>query len=156
MKIHLLRHAKTNQHSETGQDIDRNLLAKGIKQAERLAAYIQDVELVNIHCSSSRRTRQTFEIVFRDKIYGSVHFSDELYLCQAKELLNYVTTLATKKDLFIIGHNNGISDFASYISNQDIHFKTAAYMCFEAKIDSWSALSQGTVALIEAFRPEVD
>lgn len=156
MKIHLLRHAKTNQYSETGQDIDRNLLPKGIKQAELLATYIPHLELVDIHCSSSRRTRQTFDLVFKNKAYSSIHFSEELYLCSAKELLAYINNLTTNKDIFIIGHNNGISDFASYISDQDLHFKTAAYMCFDVQIDTWSALSTGNAKLIEVFRPEVD
>jgi phosphohistidine phosphatase len=156
MKIHLLRHAKTNQNSETGQDIDRSLLEKGIKQAEKLAHYIQHIDFVDIHCSSSRRTRQTFEIVFKNKPYSSIHFSEELYLCSAKELLSYVNNLKTNKDIFIIGHNNGITDFASYISDHDLYFKTATYMCFDLTIDTWSELSKGTAKLIEAFRPEVD
>jgi len=156
MKIHLLRHAKTNQYSESGSDIDRNLLEKGSKQAELLATFLSDMEQVDIHCSSSRRTRQTFEIVFKNIIYSSIHFSEELYLCSSKELLKYVTNLTSKKDIFIIGHNNGIADFASYISNQDLHFKTATYMCFEVEIDSWRELSQDSAKLIDTFRPEVD
>jgi phosphohistidine phosphatase len=156
MKIHLLRHAKTNQYSETGRDLDRNLLEKGIKQSRILAEFIHGMENIEIHCSSSKRTRQTFEHIFKDKQFASIHFSEELYLCSSKQLLTYVTNLKTKKDILIIGHNDGISDFASYISNQDIYFKTAGYYCFEAQIQSWMELSQGTAKLIDAFRPEVD
>ncbi len=76
MKIHLLRHAKTNSNSESGLDIDRELLPKGVKQASLMSSYLEDKLAVEVHCSSSKRTRQTFDLVFKDNLktipYGPV------------------------------------------------------------------------------------
>jgi phosphohistidine phosphatase len=155
MKIHLLRHAKTAKESKTGLDFDRELLQKGINQAEKMAEYLPNMENVDIHCSTSNRTRQTFDVVFLGKKISSIHFTQELYLSSAKETLNYVTNIKSKNDLFIIGHNNGLSDFASYISGEFYDFSTCEYVCFEGKFTNWSELSSSSVNEIATFRPEV-
>ena len=113
------------------------------------------MENCDIFCSSSKRTRQTFDLVFLDKIFKSIHFSQDLYLASSKQILKLICEIKSKNDLFIIGHNNGISDFASYISGDNIYFKTCEYYCFNVEIDSWSELSEGTAKLIENYRPEV-
>lgn len=156
MKLHLLRHAKTNQVSSTGLDIDRQLLEKGEKQAAIMADYLKDLSQIDIHCSSSARTRRTFDIISRKIQFDSIHFSQELYLCSHLELLSYINQLKSTKDLLLIGHNNGLSDFVSYLTGEFIDLKTCEYCCLEIQIDSWQELSGGTATLISRFRPEVD
>ena len=155
MKIHLLRHAKANQDTQNGLDLERDLSLKGINQAKKLSNLLSVLENCDIFCSSSKRTRQTFDLVFLDKIFKSIHFSQDLYLASSKQILKLICEIKSKNDLFIIGHNNGISDFASYISGDNIYFKTCEYYCFNVEIDSWSELSEGTAKLIENYRPEV-
>lgn len=156
MKLHLLRHAKTVQSVASGRDIDRILLEKGQKQAALLASFFSGKSNLEIHCSSSVRTRQTLEFIHESLLDSHIHFSEELYLCSAIEMLNYVNKLPTSKDILIIGHNEGISDFATYLCEEFIHFKTAEYCCLETNCSSWSELSKGTAILKERFRPEVD
>ena len=156
MRLYLLRHAKTDQNSSTGFDIDRELLPKGIMQAKLLEAYFMNPVNLEVHCSSSRRTIQTFELLFKDKQFHSIHFTQELYLSSSKDLLHYVTNLDSKNDILIIGHNDGISEFASYISGENLHFKTATLALFEAKIDSWGELTADSAMLVDYFHPKVD
>ena len=42
MKLHLLRHAKTNQVSPTGKDFDRELLPRGYEQIQELKLFLAD------------------------------------------------------------------------------------------------------------------
>jgi phosphohistidine phosphatase len=154
--LHILRHAKTSQESSTGLDIDRQLLEKGEKQAALLAEYLVGLSQIDIHCSTSARTRKTFDIISQKVQYDSIHFSQDLYLCSHLELLFYINQVKSTKDLLLIGHNNGLSDFVSYLTGEFIDLKTCQYCCLEIKLDSWQELSGGAAKLISTFRPDVD
>lgn len=156
MKLHLLRHAKTEAISITGRDSDRKLVEKGIKQAERLADFLKNLKNIEIHCSSSKRTRETFEIISKNLPEANVHFTSELYLCSHYELLNYINNLKTNKDLLILGHNNGLSDFATQLTGNFINLKTAGYVQLDSNNNNWSELSFETANLVNSYRPEVD
>lgn len=156
MKLHLLRHAKTNQKSETGRDFDRKLLPKGTQQALQISDFLEKLENFEVHCSSSMRTRQTYELVAPKIATANVHFWDDLYHASHLDLLHFINSLETGMDILLIGHNEGISDLASYLSDQFISLKTCGYICLEADISSWSELSQGQAKITESYRPEVD
>ena len=49
MKLHLLRHAKTNQISPTGKDFDRELLPRGYEQIAELKQYLEDSPIAPKH-----------------------------------------------------------------------------------------------------------
>ena len=59
MKLHLLRHAKTDQNSSTGKDFDRKLLKKGKDQSEEMGKYFkkQNFNPSKIICSTAFRTK---------------------------------------------------------------------------------------------------
>lgn len=156
MKMHLLRHAKTDQNSVTGRDIDRKLLPKGIKQAGEMRNFLTDLSHLNIHCSTSARTRQTLDILVEEREIGSVFFTEDLYLCSHLELLHYVNQITVQKDLLLVGHNNGLSDFATYLTGEDIYLQTCAYVCLDIKVEHWEQLSKNTAILLQSYRPEVD
>jgi phosphohistidine phosphatase len=155
LKVHLLRHAKTNQISSSGLDFDRELLPKGIKQAEKMADFLKDLSNLDIHCSASKRTMQTFEIISKKMKFETIHFTNELYLCSHLTLLKYVNEIKSKNDILVIGHNNGISDFAGYLRDSFVDLKTCEYLCLEVNIDSWAELSMGQAKKTTNFRPEI-
>lgn len=154
MKIHLLRHAKTAQFSSTGKDFDRKLADKGLRQCQKLKAYWATFDFSNtlFLVSTAKRTQQTFQESFSDLHASSL---DTLYLASAQELLTVLNTQKTHKDIFIIGHNEGISELASYISGQDIHMKTAQYLCLECDVPSSDFISGNLGVICAKFRPEV-
>jgi len=157
MKLHLIRHAKTEPFAASGKDFDRALLPKGIVQANALGVYLE-IHLKGekeVFCSSAKRTRQTFTILGNYLRVSKKTFSDELYLCDREQFLVFLWKLKHKKDLVIIGHNEGISELASYLIDEYIHLKTSAYVCLEFKVDSWNEISMGTATLVDQFRPQV-
>lgn len=155
MKLHLLRHAKTNQVSPTGKDFDRELLPKGINQCMLLKDYLFDkVDMSTLFiASSSKRTKQTAELVFGSSFLDSFQFIDELYLIDVNKMLAFVNQLNTEKDVFLVGHNEGISEFASYISGQDILLKTGCYVCVNIPFESTAFLSKSIVSVIDYYHP---
>lgn len=157
MILHLLRHAKTELRSRSGKDIDRSLLLKGIIQSNMMGTFFQQSDLVFpvVLCSVSARTKQTFEIVSSFTSLEKVNFLDQLYLADRESLLDLIWSQEHKKDLLIIGHNDGLSELASYLTDDYIELKTCGYMAISFEADSWKEISHGLGTIKDAFRPKV-
>ncbi|TNE55645.1 MAG: hypothetical protein EP338_02405 [Bacteroidetes bacterium] len=155
MELHLLRHAKTKQAVFGERDFDRQLLPKGLRQLDDLQKHLPDMDLVNVHCSSSKRTRQSFELLAASRKFKSVCFQDELYLASGRELLAYLNEQGGSEPILLIGHNNGISDLAEMLTESYQAMKTCAYLCLDVPLDSWEMLSSGTATIRRSYRPEV-
>lgn len=153
MKIHLLRHAKTEQFSNSGKDFDRKLTPKGLNQCIKLKPYLATFDFSNtiFLVSTANRTQQTFFELFS----GLQPYSlDTLYLASVHELLRVINSEKTTKDIFIIGHNEGITELASYLSGQAIYLKTAQYLCLECDVPSSDYISGNLGVICAKFRPE--
>lgn len=157
MNLFLIRHAKTEKIAISGKDFDRELAEKGRLQAEILNNFITkfDFDDVDIWCSDAVRTKQTLSYFDTQFPSTNIEFKNELYLASATEVKELIWNTESDRDLLIIGHNEGISDIASYFLGEDIHLKTATFIkiSFEAKSrQEWSA-DLGKIQTI--FRPQV-
>lgn len=154
MKLHLLRHAKTNQISPTGKDFDRELLPKAYEQCAELKRYLQDHPIAPKHilCSSAVRTRQTLDQIKAFFADVPVTFLDELYLASAGELLKIINELQSPEDILLIGHNEGISELASELSAAFILLKTCGLVSLEFPFESSAMVSKETGVLVGSFR----
>jgi phosphohistidine phosphatase SixA/membrane associated rhomboid family serine protease len=157
MKIHILRHAKTDQNAHSGKDFDRKLLPRGLAQSEMMNVYLSNKNFLHtdIYCSTAQRTRETFDIVTQRLNFNSYHFSDELYLSPLNQLLNFINKIGHKNDIFIIGHNDGISDLASYLSGDLHHLQTSGYICFDVPIKNWNELTKACGIQTDFYRPTI-
>ncbi|PIE86992.1 MAG: hypothetical protein CSA03_01915 [Bacteroidetes bacterium] len=156
MKLHLLRHGKTHQHSDTGRDYDRKLNEKGILQCEVLAEYFDQKQLsCETWCSSAKRTRQTFSHVSKKLQLEKVVMRDDLYLCSRETLIEALWERSGDDDLLIIGRNFGISDLATYLTDERIELRTAGYICIEFTDFRWEELSRGLGVIADQYRPKV-
>ena len=154
MKLHLLRHAKTNQISPTGKDFDRELLPRAYEQCAELKRYLQDHPIAPKHilCSSAVRTRQTLDQIKALFADVPVTFLDELYLASAGELLKIINELQSPEDILLIGHNEGISELASELSAAFILLKTCGLVSLEFPFESSAMVSKETGVLVGSFR----
>lgn len=157
LKLNLIRHAKTNQVSPTGRDFDRELLAKGIVQANMLAVYLDSkhVDLGTVLCSGAKRTRQTWSILEQHAFpEAKASFSDDLYLAYYPTIMACIQE-QTSKTITMIGHNEGISELASYLSGKDIHLKTCGFVQLVSNFENWEELIRDSMELADQYRPEV-
>lgn len=156
MNIHLLRHAKTEQQSNSGKDFDRKLKERGIEQSKEMAQFLvkQGTEGVETWCSTAKRTKETFSYLSDALKPSHLEFMDDLYLCEQETFLKKLWNLNQPNDLFIIGHNDGLSDLATYFADELIHLSTCEYICFSFPADSWAELSRGTGIITNRFRPQ--
>lgn len=157
MKLHLLRHSKTEKFSSSGKDFDRKLMEKGIRQSAEMFKFLksQSFENTNLFCSSAQRTKETFDLVCSKFKFNQVSFHQELYLAGLEELLHFIWSLKTQNDICIIGHNEGLSELASYFSGSFIHLKTCGYIQLEFDCQSSEEMTKDCGIIRESYRPEV-
>ncbi len=157
MKIHLLRHAKTEKFSSSGKDFDRKLMEKGIRQSTEMLKFLEvkSFENTNLYYSAAQRTKETFDLVCSNIKFNQVSFYKELYLAGLEDLLQFIWNLKSKNDIFIIGHNEGLSELASYLSGSFIHLKTCGYIQLEFDCESSEEISKDCGIIRESYRPEV-
>lgn len=154
MKLHLLRHAKTNQSSSTGLDFDRELLPRGYEQLQEFKDFYaqQPFRVGHILCSSAVRTRQTHHEIAKLFAGIPVTFRQDLYLASAEEMLQIINEFKCAEDLLVIGHNEGISDLASVLSGDYILLKTCGYVCLEFPFEHSGFISRETGKPEKTFR----
>ncbi len=156
MKLHLLRHGKTHQHSDSGRDFDRKLNAKGLAQCDLLGDYFTAKEFdCEAWCSGAVRTRETFTQVAEKVDLGSVVMREDLYLCSRAVMLEALWARPGSDDLLIVGHNFGISDLATYLTDERIELSTGGYICISFDGMSWEEISRGTGTIWDQYRPMV-
>ena len=154
MQLHLLRHAKTNQVSPTGKDFDRELLPRAFEQITELKQYFaaRPISPKYILCSTAKRTRQTLAELQALWPNAQILFIDELYLASKQEILSVICALDTPEEILVVGHNEGLSELAIYLSDQAIWLKTCGLVSLEFPFESSAYCSENTGKLIWAFR----
>ncbi len=155
LQLNLIRHAKTEPQSKSGRDFDRELLPKGRKQAELLAAFLQEngIQLGNVFCSTAARTKETATFI-TETTACHIDFFDELYLASCSELKQFIAQ-QNGKTITIIGHNEGISELASMLCGELYVLQTAGFVQLQFELEDWALISQDTALITTRFRPEV-
>ena len=155
MILHLIRHANAMIKSTSGKDFDRTLSVKGRVEAKLLQTFVNTIELFNtdIYISSSQRTMETSSIALTNELFSNAVYLDELYLASSEMLLKFITELNTEKDILLIGHNEGISALASYLTNQYVGLGTANYVGIDFPFINSKLISNGNGTIIRFFEP---
>lgn len=116
-RLILLRHAKTEKLSQTGQDRDRRLDERGRNDAAVLGRYLTEQglrpELALI--SPAARVRETWELLSAEMSKAPrMKIVQELYGADSVQLLNVIRAADGGQPavMMIIGHNPGIHEFA--------------------------------------------
>lgn len=157
LTLNLIRHAKTELRSATGGDKERELASKGISQSNVLGKQIriQFLELGQVHVSTAFRTQQTYSIIQQQ--LGTKHpfqLNNMLYHANRETLFLFLQTLE-EKTITIVGHNEGISDLASYLLGEEIQMRTSELLTITFPFSSWEMISGGTANLHSRYRPQV-
>jgi len=157
LKIHLLRHAKTEALSPSGKDFDRELNAKGKRQVAEMKLFLSKKDWGNttLFCSAAARTQQTLKLLELAPTFHKVTITESLYLAESTDIVNYIASLECQ-DIFIIGHNNGLSDFAQELINEPYLLKTCSYLEIEVEGENWSEFISRSGKIISHFHPKVD
>lgn len=152
--LQILRHAKTERVQLGQQDFDRKLTERGLNQMADLWANQNNSlrQAQQVLVSSARRTRMTLKQIEQLFVPESILFLNELYLASR----NTITKIIEKQDdsvdhILLIGHNDGLSDFVSYLTDTFHDLPTSGYVVLEMEIDSWTHITKGIATVKTQF-----
>ena len=156
MNLFLARHAMAQNASNSSNDFNRKLTLDGVKQAELLGDFLLGCEMNNadVYISSSYRTKETAIIAFPKLKITKSMYKTELYLTSYQDLLNFINRLNTTNDIFILGHNEGISTLASYLTDQYVALNTASCVLINFNCENSNEISGATGTITSFFNPD--
>lgn len=121
--LYILRHGQAEQSTIEMDDFDRALTPKGCERLESLSDELTTlgIQTQQILCSTSKRTRQTAEIITKDfstvTQTGAIQYDQNLYLPRLETLYNIIAGAdESLSSLMIIGHNPGLHQISIELS----------------------------------------
>ena len=157
--LYLLRHAKSSWEEPGLPDHERPLAPRGRKACRKLATYLgrQRIRPELVLCSSSRRTRETLELI-RTALTGAViEIEDGLYAADSDRLLARLRELPeSASSVLLIAHNPGLQDLAITLAPSAARvgekFPTGALASF-ALDTPWASVGEASAELVSYVVP---
>ena len=109
-RLILFRHGKAEARSESGEDFDRRLAPRGLRDAAEMGARLAglgaspDLALV----STSARTRETWQAAQAAFAAAAVRFDDDLYNAECGEI--WRAAEAEPGTVMVVAHNPGLHE----------------------------------------------
>ena len=146
-RLIVVRHAKAT-HRPGFADIERPLTSRVRRDATAAGEWLLSQRLVPelVLCSTSRRTRQTWDQLAAGLAAGpdiEVQYDPQLYLGDEDDVLDAVgATPGDIQTLMIVGHNPSMQQVAAGLTGQaDLGFPTTAVAVID--LGSWARLVPG-------------
>ncbi|MDB5426461.1 MAG: sixA [Phenylobacterium sp.] len=143
-RLILFRHGKAEPESASGEDFDRRLSPRGVRESVQMGAHLADLgfapDLVLV--SPSARTRETWAAAEPHFPKAQARFDDELYHADSGAVRHEAERAGgTCGTVMVVGHNPGLQELAvrllmegsapsSLIARAQRHFPTAAAAVF--------------------------
>ena len=113
-RLILLRHGKAEPDSASGDDFDRRLSPRGVRESAEMGAHLADMgfkpDLALI--SPAARTRETWEAMRDSFPNAEVRPCDELYHAEADVIRQTAEGADGAKTVMVVGHNPGLQELA--------------------------------------------
>ena len=138
----VLRHAKSSRDDPALDDRDRQLNARGERDAPRMGRLIKDEQLSPdfVVCSDAVRARQTAEAMAEAAGYsGTILLEHRLYAAEAADILAVLRDVVEPGlgTVMVVGHNPGLEDLVSALTGFREELPTAALAQLALQIDRW-------------------
>lgn len=144
----IYRHAKTQKAPDGMADFDRELMPRGVRQCEEMAAKLRERELFPdlVVSSTAIRALQTAETTLAAmELPRKSLEAPELYGSDAED---YVAVLAQRSGeanrVMVIGHNPACEELLELLAGEHLRLRTAAIARIKLLIDRWEELSTET------------
>lgn len=140
MILILMRHAKSSWVAEGLSDIERPLNDRGRTDALEAGRLLSKTfgRVETVFCSSSKRTRETLQLLQQHLPTQHVSIVPSLYSGDASHYIQAVESASASTSVLLIGHNPTISSLAGLLTGEyRLHLSTCSYMAFEYEIADW-------------------
>jgi phosphohistidine phosphatase len=143
-RLILLRHGKAERESSSGDDFDRRLAGRGVRDSKAVGETLADLGLAPdlALVSPSARTRETWAVLAETFPKAEVRYEDGLYHADTEAVRRLVDQFAGQAGtIMVVGHNPGLQDLttrllvegkalAGLIARAQQRFPTAAAAVF--------------------------
>lgn len=156
----LFRHGESAHGAGTGRDRDRPLTGRGQREARTMGRFLQRVGQVpdRVLSSPAVRARTTAKVAAKAGGWGpEVEIEESIYGSSVTGLLALLRDLPDGNgSVLLVGHEPAFSALAGQLIGSGIvQVRTAAMVCVELDVDSWSRLEPGRGRLAWAVPPEL-
>ena len=155
-KLILVRHAKSDHPTDTS-DFDRPLNERGHKDAPKMAKFLFEKEIEIQHFVSSPAKRALTTCRYFAETYGNskIQKEEDLYEPHPEDFINTVLGLNDHfSSVALFSHNEGISDFATSLTENMLQLPTCGVAIFEIDCDEWSQFEGADKKLVDFFVPK--
>jgi len=142
-KLYLLRHAEAELFSASGKDFDRKLSSTGQNSILNAAPiYRESLTVDAVFCSAASRTKETLKLLNLNS--GTCSFHTALYGASSDELIQFIQGIPNVfSGVLLIGHNPGLSDLATFLTDECYSLKTGQLLEIELESSDWKMISRG-------------
>lgn len=166
--LHLLRHAKAVEGSPDETDHARPLAKRGVAAVGALAQHLKDSAFTvdRVFSSTSKRTRETYELLAPVLDGASIAYRDRLYLVDASDLVDFIQGLPdAAASVMLIGHNPTFHNVALTLTKGAARghaeeltalrekFPTCAMCSLDFDVAHWRQIKAGGGILTSFLRP---
>lgn len=141
----LMRHAKSDWHTEHTKDFARPLNVRGRQAALQMGQYLKSIKIepqLIVH-SSAVRTSETATLVKQAAAWQHVilQANDALYSGDLRCMLMEVNKISDEiESLMIVGHEPTCSAFVNYVTAKWFDYPTATVALFDLPFSNWASL----------------
>jgi phosphohistidine phosphatase len=157
LKLYLLRHGKATKSTAESADFSRHLNKEGTAQINQ-TGYMLKAELLKLDqiiASEAVRTIETAEIINHFIGLPTIQFDRGFYLTPFDEVWERFCLYAKGQRVMYVGHNNAISDLASYLTGRNIGMSTGHLVEIQFEAGTWQDVKRGSGKLVREIIPDV-
>lgn len=153
--LYLIRHSKADFPSDGITDFERPLTNQGVSDSHRVASKLgaKKVEWDLVISSPAFRAINT-AIIFSNELnfpFSEITINENLYESDIMDYLKVVNSIEdSAKTVAVFGHNETISEFATYLTGKIAEFRTTGIVIISIS-GSWAEVSGGLAKLIDQF-----
>lgn len=149
--LYLLRHSDAENNSSDGRDFSRKLSRFGKQKARDFCSKnSSELRIDMVLCSMANRTRETVDLL--DLKTTEVLLYNSLYLAEKELILSEIEKVPNNVNkLLVVGHNNGLSNLASYLTGRNLLLSTCEMVEIQLETTEWTFIGQETGVLIRNF-----
>ena len=155
----LIRHAKSSWNNPSLTDFDRPLNKRGIHDAPRVGAELEQagISFDRVLCSDARRARQTLLLISQSVPIDAdvIEYRPDMYGASAGHLLSCIAEQAEAvTDIALVGHNPGMEDLAHRLEDEAVGaMSTCNVVRLEFDCENWCDLSSASGKVVLIIRP---